>query len=204
MRPQVPSGPFVDNSVNNHGLNNGVMKGGTVNWAVAKQPEPAEREREEGFDPGGRGVFVNYRQGGAHARTVLLVQQALAHRLGPRRVFFDNQSIMAGGRYPDLLRSGRHSSRMVLALIHPTWLADLHARWAAGAQDWVVFEIETALRAAKVVMPVLLDGASMPAVHQLPPQIGDLAHRAAWSLRELPADLARLADTVARQIGQKG
>lgn len=203
MYPQQPGEsrhltPLVDNRVTNQGVNSGSMTGGTVNLGSAIAATPS---RAGAFDPTGRGVFINYRRVGDHAMTVLLLQRELVHRLGASRVFFDNQSIPAGSRYPDRLWIGLHASRIVLVVVHPTWLDELDLRRGTGQKDWVAFEIEAALTAGKTVLPVLVNGASMPAGSLLPEPIRDLAHRTARRLVSLPDDVVRLVDVVEHEMG---
>lgn len=185
----------VDRSVNNYGINNGIMAAGSV--------QQSRRDgRRAGHDPAGLGVFVNYRRGYRHTAMIALIGRELAHRFGEHRVFLDADSVEPGARYPDALWLGLQASRVVLAVIHPGWLDDLRQRALGPGRDWVGFEIETALRSGKVLVPVLLDGAAVPAGPDLPPEIRDLTHRAACQVRadDLRADLPALVDAVAAHL----
>jgi len=191
--PTVPgTGPRVDRSVNNYGINTGTMAGGSVNEVRPAARQPAGRDLTS------FGVFVNYRRTERHAAMIALLGRELVHQFGEDRVFVDVSSLDPGSRYPDALWLGLQASRVVLAVIHPAWLDELRRRQRQPGKDWVNFEIEAALKAQKVLVPVLLDGAAVPAQHELPAGIRDLAHRTACRLRtaDLDRDLAAIIDTV--------
>jgi hypothetical protein len=194
--PRRRAGAHVDRSVNNYGINTGIMAGGSVHQA------PPDGRRATRHDPAGLGVFVSYRRGRRHAAMIALIGRELAQRFGQSRVFLDVSSVEPGSRYPDALWLGLQASRVVLAVIHPKWLDDLRQRAFGPGRDWVSFEIETALRASKVLLPMLLDDAALPAVTELPYEIRDLPHRAACRVRadELQRDLPSLVDAVAAHL----
>jgi hypothetical protein len=54
------------------------------------------------------------------------------------------------------------------------------------AEDWVEVEIETALQHKVPIIPVLLDGATVPSSESLPPRIRDIAYRNATHVRTGP------------------
>lgn len=67
--------------------------------------------------------------------------------------------------------------------------------WFQNKEDWVQDEVETALRGSIPMIPVLLDGATMPAPRQLPWNIRQIAYRAATEVRsglDFDSDVARL------------
>jgi hypothetical protein len=53
------------------------------------------------------------------------------------------------------------------------------SQWLPKREDWVEDEVETALRKSIPMIPVLLDGATMPDPRQLPGDIRQIAYRAA-------------------------
>ncbi|MFD9717904.1 toll/interleukin-1 receptor domain-containing protein [Streptomyces sp. NPDC059076] len=146
---------------------------------------------------GGRGgIFVNYRRG-PHLPVVQELRERLVQHFGADHVFFDTSSIIPGRRYSDELRERLADCEVLLVVIHEGWL---DARDESGrrrldrADDWVRREIEGALAAGKVVIPLLLDGAVVPLPSQLPESMADLVMRQAQSLSESGwhADLAQL------------
>lgn len=151
----------------------------------------------------GGGVFINYRWQAAHWPAAGIRDHLLA-RFHQDQVFLDVRSIQPGGRYPDELRDRLAASRVLLAVIHQEWLADLDRRCADGGLDWVRYEIETALSMGKVVMPVLLDGAQLPKPQELPESLTELAMRQARQVRSqaFREDCELLAEAVAHELSK--
>lgn len=144
-------------------------------------------------------IFVNYRNAdarfGAAATYELLVK-----RFGKERVFLDNQSIGPGSFYPEELYAALESMRVLLVFIGPEWLAhdpQSPGRFLIERQaDWVRREIKRAFERAVPVVPVLLDGARLPADDVLPGDVRPLLHCQTVEIRSpyLGADVDRLAD----------
>jgi hypothetical protein len=67
--------------------------------------------------------------------------------------------------------------------------------WFRKKEDWVLVEVETALASSIPIIPVLLEGASMPGPAQLPKSIRDIGYRAATEVRsglDFDSHMARL------------
>lgn len=89
----------------------------------------------------------------------------LDHRLGVNAAFLDTTSIQPGTAWPGRLREALRAARMVLVIIGPRWLSAQgeHAqRRIDHPEDWVRQEVRVALGLDVPVVPVLVDGASMP------------------------------------------
>jgi hypothetical protein len=132
-----------------------------------------------------RGIFISYRRAdtGPYAR---LLQVQLSERFPDARVFVDLDSIEAGLDFADVIRDAIISCRVMVALIGREWatLDDEEGRRRLDdPDDYVRFEIRTALRRGMRVIPVLVDGAR-PLRHQ-----------------QLPHDLRRLARLNALEMG---
>jgi hypothetical protein len=89
---------------------------------------------------------------------------------------------------------------VLLALIGHQWLAA-----AAGPEDFVRVEIESALTRGVQVIPVLVDGARMPAAAELPPSLALLAQRQPLSLGAAnpEADVSRLIQVLDQSIAER-
>jgi hypothetical protein len=123
------------------------------------------------------GVFISYRRSdaGPYAR---LLQVQLGHHLPATPVFMDLDSIEAGTDFAEAIKAGVHSCRVLVALIGPKWLTlgDAEGRRRLDdPDDYVRFEIRTALERRVRVIPVLVDGATMPQRQELPDDLGKLA-----------------------------
>lgn len=157
-----------------------------------------------GFD-----VFINYRSADA-AFGAAAAYELLAERFGRDRIFLDNQSIALGADYPRSLRSALESMHVLLVLIGPRWL-DVDP--AGGRQllierdgDWVRREIRRALEREVPVVPVLLDGVSLPDPARLPRDVRRLVQHQSAQIRhrDLGADVDRLARRIARVLPAVG
>jgi len=123
------------------------------------------------------GVFISYRRcdAGPYAR---LLQVQLSRRLPGTPVFMDLDSIEAGADFAEAIKAGVGSCRVLIALIGPRWLTVTDAggrRRLDDPGDYVRFEIRTALERCARVIPVLVDGVTMPVRQQLPDDLAPLA-----------------------------
>jgi hypothetical protein len=154
-----------------------------------------------GFD-----IFINYRKADM-AFGAAATYELLAEWFGKDRIFLDNQSQQPGAAYPQSLRLGLESMRVLLVLIGSGWLDEEPT--GSGRLlierdgDWVRREIRRALERSVPIVPVLLDGAALPGPAELPADIRRLAHYQVAEVRHrhLGADVRRLAERVAELLG---
>ena len=132
-------------------------------------------------------IFVSYRQADSRAWAVAL-RDELVQAFGEHAVFFDADSLHAG-RWSDQIEAALGGCRALVLIMGRQWL---DARDADGRRriddpdDVHRREVEHALRRRDVaVLPILVDGAAMPAAAGLPAGLQDLAARQAltWSTR---------------------
>jgi CHASE2 domain-containing sensor protein len=136
--------------------------------------------------PAQRAFFVSYRrdQSSFIARSL---RSALAARFGDASVFVDETAISPGRQWSREIQEAILGCRAMLVIIGPYWLG---ARDQASSlrrlddpEDWVRREVEAGLARPEVaVIPVLVDGAAMPARNDLPPSMGPLSDREAFVL----------------------
>lgn len=133
-------------------------------------------------------VFLNYRQQDTQG-TAWALYMKLEERIGAENVFFDRGSLQPGMRWADEIKSHMGHSAVVIALIGPQWMATLIAHLQHGGDDYVVKEIDLALRSPRVtVIPALVDNTEIPNPADLPPAIKALASRQAERLRHTNLD----------------
>jgi len=142
------------------------------------------------------GIFINYR--GEDSQTAAtLIDRELTARFGEDLVFLDSRSIQAGSDFVvELLRRVRACS-VLLVVIGPCWLTLTNAagkRQIDDPQDWVRREIAEAFILGLRVVPVLTDGATLPAETELPDDIAGLSRRQYVPLRQRRPGLPRRAD----------
>ena len=130
-------------------------------------------------------IFLSYRRQDSQSATGRLADDLEAH-FGDERVFRDRE-IAAGDDFVEAIRREVESAAVVLAIIGPHWLAATDAngrRRLDDPSDFVRLEIELALAARVAVVPVLVDGATMPSQAHLPAALAAFARCQAVELAD--------------------
>ena len=130
-------------------------------------------------------IFLSYRRQDSQSATGRLADDLAAH-FGDERVFRDHE-ITAGDDFVAAIRRSVESSTVVLVVVGPRWLAATDAggrRRLDDPGDFVRLEIELALATRVAVVPVLVDGATMPEASALPPSIAAFARCQAVELSD--------------------
>jgi TIR domain-containing protein len=141
-------------------------------------------------------LFVSYRRNSPYAFGVVGLVEQLAQYFGPDRVFIDTR-LTPGERFPDQLKAQLAASDVVIAVIHDSWVADFAVE---RRMDWVQYELATALRDKKTVIPVLLEQTPQPQYDQVPKSVADITQIQSIRLRSAhyAADLAILTAKIAQ------
>jgi hypothetical protein len=142
-------------------------------------------------------VFISYRREDSKwpARQIY---EAFSRHLPHGQVFMDIDSIPLGADFVEILEGQVRQCEIVLALIGRSWAEDTDPktgqRRLENPKDFVRIEISAALSHGIPVIPVLLDGAPMPDVGQLPEDMRELVRRQAEFVeyRTFGADVDRL------------
>ena len=157
------------------------------------------------------GIFVSYRRDDA-AHVTGRIADALAARVGRENVFVDVDSVAPGEDFVRKIETTIRGSDIFLAVIGANWLS---ASTGQGQRridlpgDFIRLEVGTALAAGVRVIPVLVDGASMPRAEDLPEDIRQLVrHNAVFinhttfarDMREL-IDQLKLPGSARRRAG---
>lgn len=146
-------------------------------------------------------TFISYRREDAAGYAGRL-RESLERRLGNERVFRDVDTLRPGDDFVRAIDSRLAECRVVLVVIGREWL---DARTADGARrlddagDFVRLEVIAALaRPTVLVVPVLVEGMTMPPSAALPGPLRPLARRHAVSVRDETwnADIDRLVDLI--------
>ncbi|HEY7318044.1 MAG TPA: ankyrin repeat domain-containing protein [Candidatus Binatia bacterium] len=152
-------------------------------------------------------IFISYRREDSIGHAGRLYDR-LAEHFGKERIYRDIDTIQAGENFVEAVRQKVNVSDVVLVLIGPRWLTatDDEGRWRlADENDLVRLEIVTGLERNSRVIPVLLQGASMPRAKDLPGALAGLAQRNAFEIRDshFDQDVAQLVDALAPTWRQK-
>ena len=127
------------------------------------------------------GAFVSYRRGDTAPQAGRLYD-LLVDRLGRQSVFMDANSIEPGRDFTQAIESAISDSSTVIVLIGQDWLSIKNSsgvRRIDTANDYVRTEIEAAIRSGLHIVPLLVNGAEMPAANDLPATIRPLCTRQA-------------------------
>ena len=149
-------------------------------------------------------IFISYRRddaaGFAHA-----IYDRLADHVGGDQIFMDVHDIAPGSDFADRLRSVVQSCDVVVALIGKRWAGEQPGQAARiqDTRDWARIEIAEALRRGIRVIPVLLDGAGLPAADALPEGLQALRSLNAMEVRgtRLDADVRDLVGATVQAVG---
>ena len=145
------------------------------------------------------GIFISYRrddQAGFAGR----LADALASVFGAGQVFRDVEDIHPGQDFVVAIEQQLSSVDVMLVMIGPAWLTVSRngVRRLDEPDDFVRREIQAGLESGKVLLPVLVHGAPMPAEKDLPREIAALARRQSVVLSDSgwASDVARLVETI--------
>lgn len=143
-------------------------------------------------------VFISYRRSDAGGYAGWL-NYSLEPHLGEGNIFRDIVALEAGIDFMEAIDIAIRQSDVVLCLIGATWVSVASSngtRRLEADQDPVRVEVETALNRRKTIIPVLLEGASMPSEAELPEEIRSLARLNAHSMSDArwKQDLGKLLE----------
>src|SRR5262245_21007987 len=154
-------------------------------------------------------IFINYRREDSIDAAGRL-HDRLAQTFGHKNIFMDVEDIPAGVDFAKYLSDQVAASRVFLAVIGPTWLDakdESGGRRIDDPDDIVAIEITAALGRNIRVSPVLVEGARMPKVGELPDPLKALARRQAVDVGQLQfgRDAEALVERVREALnGQSG
>ena len=147
-------------------------------------------------------IFISYRREDSQYVTDSIYEHMVKH-FDEDNVFLDVGSIPYGIDFRQHLQDQIRAHDVVLVIIGPDWSRIMKER-ADQPNDFVRIEIENALKLNKLVIPVLVKGATMPNFTELPTSIQELQWRNSAYVRRQPdlgGDCVRLAKNIKQVIG---
>ncbi|HZO45428.1 MAG TPA: phosphodiester glycosidase family protein [Xanthobacteraceae bacterium] len=125
----------------------------------------------------------------------------LRRRFGDRQVFLDTGSIPAGADFRHTIQEAMRRQGVLIAIVGPDWIG---ARNGATNRiddhdDPVRMEIAAALDNGLPIIPVLVNGASMPTASELPDDLKDFSYRNALTI-DRGRNFHRDSDDLVREI----
>ena len=151
-------------------------------------------------------IFISYRREETAYPAGWLFDR-LSDRFGSDQVFKDVDSIELGDDFVEVITTAVGSCDVLLALIGDQWLTlpdQRGRRRIDDPTDFVRVEIEAALSRKVRVIPILVDGATMPLAEELPPSLAALSRRQALELSpsRFDFDTSRLLKVLDRTLAE--
>ncbi|MFG6105354.1 SUMF1/EgtB/PvdO family nonheme iron enzyme [Leptothoe sp. EHU-05/26/07-4] len=146
-------------------------------------------------------IFISYRRSDSIAETGRIYDR-LVTAFGKDRVYKDVDSIPLGSDFAEELDKAVGQCQVLLVIIGKTWVSATEvdgAKRLDNPDDFVRIEVESALKRNIPVIPVLLEGASLPKRMQLPESLHKLARRNGTQVGYDPrfhADMDRLVKAI--------
>jgi hypothetical protein len=149
-------------------------------------------------------VFISYRRDES-AGYAGRIADSFEEYFGEDKVFRDIDSLELGLDFSEAIERALESSEVLVAVIGKHWLTATDAagqRRLENPDDYVRVEIATALKDNLRVIPVLVQGASMPSADEVPEDLAPLTRRNAFEIHDTAwrDDIRRLITAIERVI----
>ena len=153
------------------------------------------------------GIFISYRRDDNRYAAGRFYDR-LADHFGREKIFMDVDAIEPGLDFVEVLSQRVATCNVLVAIIGPQWLDIRDAnglRRLDDPNDFVRIELEAALSRGIRVVPVLVDGATIPREADLPPTLAPLARRNAVTLTHATfgRDVAALMTVLEKDVRPK-
>jgi hypothetical protein len=153
-------------------------------------------------------IMVSYRR--ADQDTAGRIADYLVAKYGEKSVFFDVNSIRTGANFHDRITKAIIACDVVVAIMGPNWLGkakNAKSIRLGDPADSVRVEIETALKYNKPILPLLVNGATMPLESELPEALRVLHACNASKVdsgQDFRIHMGRLVDTIGEVLNESG
>jgi hypothetical protein len=147
-------------------------------------------------------IFISYRRDDSAPYAGRLYDRLTQH-FGKGQVFMDIEQIEPGEDFVEVIGRKVGACEVAVVLIGKSWLSAVDGegrRRLDDPEDFVRLEVAAALKRNVRVLPVLVGGAKMPKVQQLPEPLALLARRNAFDISDsrFHADVDKLIETIER------
>jgi hypothetical protein len=155
-----------------------------------------------------RDIFISYRSDDSEGWTSFIGTH-LQKEFGDDRVYLDADSLEPGQRYADVLLAHVTAAKVFIPVVGRNWLRATNKnsgmRRLDEPLDLLRREIETAIAGHKLIIPVMVDGADIPAPADLPSSIRSLFEIEVVRItgKTKKGDIARLLLSVRKGLGEK-
>lgn len=120
-------------------------------------------------------IFISYRRADAPSAAGRLHRDLCEH-FGETRVFMDVHGIAPSEVWESAIERALAGCRVGVIVVGPRWMSAFQSddRSSETSTDYVHWEIARLLSLGKALAPVLVDGASLPQIPSLPPELTPL------------------------------
>lgn len=125
-------------------------------------------------------LFVAYRRVDAPGHAGRVGERLIAH-FGPGQVFKDVESLPIGVDFVDVIREKLQQAFAMVVIIGPRWAGDQRL---SDPEDLHREEIRTATQRGIHIVPVLVNGASMPRKEEVPEDLWPMLRRMAVEITD--------------------
>jgi hypothetical protein len=139
-------------------------------------------------------IFISYRRADAPG-SVRLLYDRLARRYGQENVYRDLHAVRAAEDFKKSIGAALKKCKIVIFIVGPKWVELERQQRLEKRDDWVRFELGMALLLNIPIIPVLVDGTTMPSKDDLREALASLAYLQAVEidpLQHFEQDLERL------------
>lgn len=151
-------------------------------------------------------IFISYRRADSKY-TARKIHDWLESEFGDENVFMDERDIPPGPDFRRVLGAEIEAADVMLVVIGKNWLNitdDAGNKRLWDEDDYVRFEVQTALEQRhKLVVPLLVDRATMPKHEELPDVLQDLAYRNAKTIYDEPGHFELDMNTLAEELRKR-
>ena len=153
-------------------------------------------------------IFISYRRDDTAPYAGRLYDRLTAH-FGKGQVFMDIDQIAPGEDFVEVINRKVGACSIAIVLIGKHWLdaADAQGkRRLDDPEDFVRLEVAAALQRNVRVLPVLVGGAAMPRMQQLPAPLAVLSRRNAFEISDtrFHTDVDKLIEALERPADESG
>ncbi len=153
-------------------------------------------------------IFVSYRRRGDSAGYGGRIAEKMIEYFGNKQCFLDVEDIEAGVDFETTITEAVNTCDVIVIVIGPDWTTqtdDKGSQRLRDPQDFVRIEVSVALQRNIRIIPVLVGGAQMPNLEELPEVLEGLTRRQYHELTDTrwEYDIEKLCNSI-QSIGIKG
>jgi hypothetical protein len=150
------------------------------------------------------GIFINYRREDSEGVTGRLYDTLRSH-FSQKKLYMDIENIEPGMDFVEAIENALAQCDVLLVVIGKQWVNirdDAGRRRLDNLNDYVRLEIEIALKQNMRIIPVLVEGATMPNAQEIPDELANLTRRNAVEITSTRwnYDTERLMKTLGKVV----